>query len=186
MSAARRRSGGRQPVVPEALAQARSSGSCRSRCAAARRRTPRRPAATSWPPGRSRNAEHVRLVDRGARPAHHDQQRPLAPLADARRAITAASSSARMADRGVLERDRADPLAAGADHVLGAVGDLHDSRAGRSSRRRRSRTSRRHRTPRRSPRRPRNRPTRSRARAREHAGRCARRGAGAGPARRRS
>ena len=30
-----------------------------------------------------------------------------------------------MADRGVLERDRADPLAARADHVLGAVGDLH-------------------------------------------------------------
>jgi hypothetical protein len=30
-----------------------------------------------------------------------------------------------MADRGILERDRADPLTARAHHVLGPVGDVH-------------------------------------------------------------
>ena len=53
-------------------------------------------------------------------------------------ATTAASFTAGMAHQRVLELDRADPLAARLDQVLGAVGDLRRSRARRSSRRRRS------------------------------------------------
>src|SRR5437762_4314318 len=55
---------------------------------------------------------------------HRDDDRPLVPLrmldADHRR-----FSDGRVRHRDALEVDRADPLAARLDHVLGAVGDLH-------------------------------------------------------------
>src|SRR5260221_4287746 len=54
---------------------------------------------------------------------HRDDDRPLVPLrmlhADHRRL-----GDRRVRDRDVLQVDRADPLAARLDHVLGAVGDL--------------------------------------------------------------
>src|SRR6185437_1120329 len=55
---------------------------------------------------------------------HHDQERPLVPFrmldADDR-----GLGDVRVAHRRVLDIDRADPLAAGFDHVLAAVDDLH-------------------------------------------------------------
>src|SRR4029078_3977889 len=55
---------------------------------------------------------------------HHHHDRPLVPLrvldADHRRL-----RDRRVRDRDVLQVDRADPLAAGLDHVLRAIGDLH-------------------------------------------------------------
>src|SRR5436190_24169062 len=55
--------------------------------------------------------------------ADDQQQRPLVPFgmprADRRRL-----GDARAADRRILQLDRADPFAAGFDHVLGTVGDL--------------------------------------------------------------
>ena len=55
---------------------------------------------------------------------HHDQQRPFVPFrmtdADDR-----SLRDLRMADREIFQIDRGYPFAAGLDHVLGAVGDLH-------------------------------------------------------------
>src|SRR5947207_9169182 len=57
---------------------------------------------------------------------HRDDDRPLVPLrlldADHRRL-----GDGRVRHRDALEVDRADPLAARLDHVLRAVGDLHDA-----------------------------------------------------------
>ena len=55
---------------------------------------------------------------------HDHQQRPLVPF----RMADADHGGLRhlgMADREIFQVDRGNPFAAGLDHVLGAVGDLH-------------------------------------------------------------
>ena len=71
--------------------------------------------------------QHRRRIDRVARPRHHQQQRPLVPFRVRARRSTAASATSGCETRDVLQRDRADPFAAGLDHVLRAVGDLHEA-----------------------------------------------------------
>ena len=68
--------------------------------------------------------EDLGLVHVGARPAHCNQERPLAPLR-VRSRDHGCFRQSRMTDRGVLERDRADPLAARAHHVLRPISDVH-------------------------------------------------------------
>ena len=85
-----------------------------------------------------------------------------------------------MTDRGVLERDRADPLAAGAHHVLRPIGDVHVSvRVDRGDVASREPAPRP--TPRSTPPRRENSPMRSRGRARTARRRSCRRGAAARP-----
>ena len=65
-----------------------------------------------------------RLVRRRPpRLGHDDQQRPLAPVR-VRHRDHRGLGDVGMRHRGILEVDRADPLAARLDHVLAAVGDL--------------------------------------------------------------
>ena len=80
-------------------------------------------------------------VGRAALAHHHDQHRALAPFR-MRHADGGGLGDVGVGDGGVLELDRADPFAAGLDHVLGAVGDAHVAVARPSSPCRRCRTSR--------------------------------------------
>ena len=69
-----------------------------------------------------RNASISSLVTVGTLLAMHQQQRPLLPARMARGDHRGLQHRG-MAHRQVLDLDRADPLAARLDHVLGAVGD---------------------------------------------------------------
>ncbi len=103
-----------------------SCRSCRSRPAGSRRRRPRRRASTTWrscPPGSSRNSSLVAvspsfsLTSSIGRSSHLGWGTP----------ITARHRRLGVAHGDVLDVDRADPLAARLDHVLGPVGDLHEA-----------------------------------------------------------
>jgi hypothetical protein len=72
---------------------------------------------------------------------HDQQQRALLPAA-VRHADHGGLLHGRVAHRDVLEVDRRDPLAAGLDDVLAAVGDLHEAVGVHRRPRRRSGTSR--------------------------------------------
>jgi hypothetical protein len=71
-------------------------------------------------------AEQLLLGHLGAGLLHHDQEGPLVPLrvlgGDAR-----GHRHRRVGHRDVLDVDRADPLAPALDHVLGPVGDVHET-----------------------------------------------------------
>jgi len=66
--------------------------------------------------------EHRLAVDRAVGPSRHDEQRPLLPLR-MERGHHRGLHHVGMAARRVLERDRADPLAAGLDEVLRPIDD---------------------------------------------------------------
>ena len=129
---AARGSGRRQPVVLELLAQLRLQDLAGGADAGSRRRTPRRPgSATSRSCPRRSASSSSRVTSApgfftttsSGRSSHFG-----CAHADHRRLV-----HRRMRHRDVLEVDRADPFAAGLDHVLAAVGDLHDSRRRRWS-----------------------------------------------------
>src|SRR6185312_12943981 len=65
----------------------------------------------------------VALAHAAAGRAHNKQQRPLVPFR-VRDPDCSGFGNAWAANRGILELDRADPLPARLDHVLGPVGDL--------------------------------------------------------------
>src|SRR5262249_8843048 len=74
----------------------------------------------------SHKAEYLVLACRLTFLEHHDQERPLVPL----RMLNADDGRFRyfrMSNREGPEIDRGNPLAAGFDHVLGTIGDLHVS-----------------------------------------------------------
>ena len=86
----------------------------------------------------------AQLLRRAGRPLARAPRRPAAARSSARRASRSPPPRARrVGHQLVLELDRRDPLAAGLDHVLGAVGDPACSPAGRSRRCRRCAASRR-------------------------------------------
>ena len=119
-----------QPLRPWAARARRtaraacSSASCRWRRAGSRRRRRRRRASTTWRSCRRRSASSSSRVSSApgfftttssGRSSHFGWRAPM----------QAAIATAGMRHRDVLEVDRADPFAAGLDHVLAAVGDLH-------------------------------------------------------------
>ena len=121
----RRSSRRRQPPSPAGP----SCRTCPRSSWAARPRTPTAQAATSgrpWAAGTREALGRRGVVTIGR---HHHDQRPFRPLGVGH-ADDRSFEHFRVPHHRVLELDRRDPLAAGLDDVLGAVGDLMKPPAG--------------------------------------------------------